>query len=56
MSEESYTEPVKEVRHIFQDIYETGKASNRFTIKYFTLEELKKKLEELKLLGLMDQE
>lgn len=39
------TEGISEVKHIYQDSYEFGPAGNRHTIKYFTIEELKAKLE-----------
>lgn len=46
------TQGIGEVKHIFQSSYEVGAAGNRHTIKYFTIPELKEKLEALKNAGL----
>lgn len=55
MSEEEYTEPVEEVKHIFPSQYEFGPANNRHTIKYFTKEELEAQLEWLREAGLIQE-
>ena len=48
-------EGIKEVKHIFQNSYECGKAGNRHTIKYFTKEELLEQLKWLKECDLIDE-
>lgn len=49
------TEGIGEVKHIFQNSYEVGKAGNRFTIRYWDTEDLKKQIAELQKAQLWDE-
>lgn len=50
------TEGMAEVKHLFQSQYEFGPAGNRHTIKYYSIEELKTKLQQLKDEGLVEND
>jgi hypothetical protein len=55
MGQIAATEGISQVNHHFQSSYEVGKAGARHTIKYFKLEELKARLEELQKAGLLEE-
>jgi len=50
------TEGLSEVKHVFQNAYEFGKAGNRQTIRYWTIPELVAKVNDLKNAGFIDEE
>jgi len=41
------TEGISEVKHIFQNAYEFGKAGDRLTIRFWDVEDFKKQVKEL---------
>jgi len=45
---------ISEVSHLFQNEHEFGPAGNRWKIRFYTLEEYKKKREELENAGFLD--
>lgn len=47
---------IAEVRTIFQNSYEVGKAGNRHTIRYWDAEDLKRQIAALKEAGFWDEE
>jgi len=50
------TQGLSEIRHLFQNAYEFGKAGNRHTIRYWDIQELKDKIELLQAAGLIDDD
>lgn len=54
------TEGLSEVKHVFQNAYEFGKAGDRITIRFWDVEDFKKQVEEIQrakeALGLFDIE
>ena len=50
------TSGLSEVKHLFQNAYEFGKAGNRQTIRYWNVEELKTKVKELRDAGFLDED
>jgi len=50
------TQGLSEIIHLFQNAYEFGKAGNRHTIRYWDIQELRDKIELLKVAGLIEDD